>query len=365
MRREILSCLILVLAWAIAGCGGGKRFVPDEDASDDPLLDAALDATADAAPDADPGDPSSDEAAECGDADGDGVCDEDDVCPGGDDTVDTDGDTVPDACDCEGLTCGDNAHCEDGEDGPTCVCDEGYAGDGHTCTPIDHCSDGTDSCDTNATCTYTGPGTYTCTCNSGYTGDGYSCTPIDHCSAGTDSCDTNATCTYTGPGTYTCTCNSGYTGDGFTCTPVTTRCDTFSEAFTTMVPSTAQCTIFDAFRTGLATSGYVEVTMSGSLDSTGITCTDSTAAQAIANALRTSTSAMVTCDGHTWAVCDRSGTLGPYTEIWIDPPSLCSGSNCPNPGRIIRPCIGNSNWGGVASRTCSGPSQTMTLEFCF
>ncbi len=33
------------------------------------------------------------------DADGDGVCDEDDICPGGDDTIDTDNDCVPDFCD--------------------------------------------------------------------------------------------------------------------------------------------------------------------------------------------------------------------------------------------------------------------------
>ena len=33
------------------------------------------------------------------DSDGDGVCDLDDICPGFDDTIDTDGDTIPDGCD--------------------------------------------------------------------------------------------------------------------------------------------------------------------------------------------------------------------------------------------------------------------------
>lgn len=33
------------------------------------------------------------------DLDGDGVCDGDDICPGGDDTIDTDGDGIPDYCD--------------------------------------------------------------------------------------------------------------------------------------------------------------------------------------------------------------------------------------------------------------------------
>ena len=42
----------------------------------------------------------------CADADNDGVCDVDDVCPGGDDTIDTDGDGIPDFCDtnCEPIT---------------------------------------------------------------------------------------------------------------------------------------------------------------------------------------------------------------------------------------------------------------------
>jgi len=34
-----------------------------------------------------------------GDSDGDGVCNDVDVCPGGDDTIDTDGDGIPDFCD--------------------------------------------------------------------------------------------------------------------------------------------------------------------------------------------------------------------------------------------------------------------------
>ena len=39
------------------------------------------------------------------DADGDGVCDANDICPGGDDTVDTDGNGIPDACDNGGGDC--------------------------------------------------------------------------------------------------------------------------------------------------------------------------------------------------------------------------------------------------------------------
>ena len=45
------------------------------------------------------GDGLCDSPDDCADADGDTVCDDDDICPAGDDTIDTDGDGAPDACD--------------------------------------------------------------------------------------------------------------------------------------------------------------------------------------------------------------------------------------------------------------------------
>jgi len=45
------------------------------------------------------GQPSFCQAVTCPDADSDGVCDADDVCPGSDDALDADGDGVPDGCD--------------------------------------------------------------------------------------------------------------------------------------------------------------------------------------------------------------------------------------------------------------------------
>jgi hypothetical protein len=138
-------------------------------------------------------------------------------------------------------------------------------------------------------------------------------------------------------------------------------CDTYSETFVNGSTPSAQCTSWNSWRAGLSTSGYSTVTMSGTYDTTGITCSDPATAQAIADAIRTLTSGSWSCDGHTWYLC---GTR--YTgELWIDAPSLCSGSNCPNPGYILRPCCGHSNWGGVNTATCTtNPTQDMTLEFC-
>ena len=119
------------------------------------------------------------------------------------------------------------------------------------------------------------------------------------------------------------------------------------------------CPSFNDWRASLPASGLRGMRMYGSLDEEGITCTDPVVAQELANAIRTNVAYIGSCDGHEWSVCDR------YTgEIWIDPPSLCSGSNCPSPGYIIRPCIGGySVPGGVNAATCSNIPQTMGIEF--
>ncbi|MCP3962331.1 MAG: DUF11 domain-containing protein [bacterium] len=80
---------------------------------------------------------------ECSDADGDGVCNELDACPGHDDLADADGDSVPDGCDdCQG----DNATGDDDADG---VCDDldacpGF--DDHADADGDSVPDGCDLC---------------------------------------------------------------------------------------------------------------------------------------------------------------------------------------------------------------------------
>ena len=49
------------------------------------------------------------------DDDGDGVCNADDICPNGDDNIDTDNDGIPDACDTNGCTDA-GSPCDDGND---------------------------------------------------------------------------------------------------------------------------------------------------------------------------------------------------------------------------------------------------------
>ncbi len=77
------------------------------------------------------------------DADGDGVPDDQDVCPGGDDHADADGDGVPDACDV--CAAGDDAADADG-DGVPDACDVCAAGDDAADADGDGVPDACDVC---------------------------------------------------------------------------------------------------------------------------------------------------------------------------------------------------------------------------
>lgn len=108
-----------------------------------------------------------------------------------------------------------------------CFCFDGYEGDGKTCSDVDECADGTDTCSDFALCTNTEPG-FTCECLDGFSGDGITCLPPNECELGLDTCDDNATCTDTFEG-YECACDAGFVGDGTTCEDVN-ECDDGSHA---------------------------------------------------------------------------------------------------------------------------------------
>ncbi|MCB9232353.1 MAG: T9SS type A sorting domain-containing protein [Bacteroidia bacterium] len=134
----------------------------------------------------------------------------------------------------------------------------------------------------------------------------------------------------------------------------------YSQYHTNGQTATAQCTAYGTFKGQLnGTNCYLAMTVRGDYDQTGITSSDPTNVGGMRNALNTTATYSGTDAGHTWHLCGSrySG------EFWLDPPSSCSGANCPNPGYLIRPCIGNSNWGGVNTPTCSAPSQNMELIF--
>jgi PKD repeat protein len=135
------------------------------------------------------------------------------------------------------------------------------------------------------------------------------------------------------------------------------------DTFRNGVPATAaQITKWNNFRAKLvSTNTYLGMKISGTNNTTGLSHSDATIAKDYATALRTlATYTSPSVGGNVWTLCNRY-----QGEVWINPPATCSGSNCPNPGYIIRPGIGtaNSNWGGINTATCGGSDQWMELRF--
>ena len=145
----------------------------------------------------------------------------------------------------------------------------------------------------------------------------------------------------------------------------------YSEFFTngaTYCPSSPQHDNWGIFRAQLdtVTKKFRKVTVRGSNDPVGITCTDPTATRQIAAALRSGTTLSLICDGKTWVVgtgCHVTGgctNINDAIELVVDFNLTCQ---CANPGYILRPIIGNSNWGGINGATCGGNNQTMEVIF--
>ncbi|CAF3713677.1 unnamed protein product [Rotaria sordida] len=129
----------------------------------------------------------------------------------------------------------------------------------------------------------------------------------------------------------------------------------YTQNFTFGVTSSSQCTAWNIFRSLLINHPCTSLTISGTNNPTGITLTNSTYATAIANAMRTNTAyGPVSSNGYLWAV----GICGSADEL------TATGSVCTcTTGYTLRPCVGNSNWGGINGATCSASSQTMTVIF--
>ena len=72
---------------------------------------------------------------------------------------------------------------------------------------IDECTDGSHSCDANASCQNSPAGSHSCTCNAGYEGDGNTCIDINECLTDNGGCA--HICTDT-DGSFECSCRAGY-----------------------------------------------------------------------------------------------------------------------------------------------------------
>ncbi len=134
---------------------------------------------------------------------------------------------------------------------------------------------------------------------------------------------------------------------------------TFSQLFTQgTAPTTTMETAWNTFRASL-TGTYTTFRFFSNLNA-GVTVTDDSAVQSLANGLRTATLTTVTIGGVSWRVGIGCGTpkIGGVAVEFSNNASCSTTSTY-----ALRPMINNLNWGGVNGTTVNAPTQTITLAF--
>ena len=117
-------------------------------------------------------------------------------------------------------------------------------------------------------------------------------------------------------------------------------------------------TAWNTFRASL-TGTYTTFRFFSNLNA-GVTVTDASAVQSLANGLRTATITAVTIGGVSWRVGTGCGTpkIGGVAVEFSNIGSCSAASTY-----ALRPMINNLNWGGVNGTTVNAPTQTITLAF--
>ncbi|MFH1319535.1 MAG: GEVED domain-containing protein [Bacteroidota bacterium] len=150
---------------------------------------------------------------------------------------------------------------------------------------------------------------------------------------------------------------------------VTAQTITYSEMFTSgasYCPGDPQYDNWGIFRSQLDTNAlaFTKVTIKGTNDPAGLTCTDAAIVKQIAGSIKDGIGGDWTCNALSWHVgvgCSAGGCALVADAIEFN--ATGSDCSCDALGYVLRPCIGNSNWGGVNSTACGAPTQTMTVEF--
>ncbi len=130
----------------------------------------------------------------------------------------------------------------------------------------------------------------------------------------------------------------------------------------TYCPGDPQYDDWRSYRASLPTSGVTSITVSGSQDPVGRTCSDPAVAQQIVDAMRTQTTLTVECGGNIWRVNSgggcQTGCALPDNDLVL---SVGGGICGCGSTYVLRPGIGNENWGGITGSSCFSPTQTMTV----
>jgi hypothetical protein len=253
-----------------------------------------------------------------------------------------------------GNACPAGTRC-DGSGQCAANCAEGSEACGGVCTDVtadsDNCGacgvvcDGGDRCD--------GTGHCSATCETNFLACGGNCVNPQvndkFCGATTDCAGANAG--------VDCTATNQRCVQGACVTNTSVR----YEDYWSTTSTTQQCTNFNTWKTKL-TAGMRSMHMYGSNNFVGYTCNDPAAVDMIVTAIKTETSAIVTCGANNWQYCatQYGGT------VWVNGGTLCSGSNCSAAGQaMLRPCITYTGVYavGIDASACGGAAQIGAVEF--
>jgi hypothetical protein len=135
---------------------------------------------------------------------------------------------------------------------------------------------------------------------------------------------------------------------------------TYSQNFVQGQRTPAQCRAFRTFRTSTSGGGSVIEALTGS--TVRYKCSDSGVANQIITALSSGKKMSVKCGGVSWSV-GTCGSLDSKTgwELLVGKDSTICRCHSSGANFVLRPCIGNSNWGGYV-KTCSASSQNLGLK---
>jgi len=116
------------------------------------------------------------------------------------------------------------------------------------------------------------------------------------------------------------------------------------------------CTSYDAFRRSLI--GFKTTAFVVRAGSTVRRCDNPVIAKQLTDSFSsTGTTSSIVCDGTAW----RMEKCGSGIEISIATGNTAPRCQCSSADLVIRPCIGNSNWGGVGANICGSISTTLTI----
>jgi hypothetical protein len=118
------------------------------------------------------------------------------------------------------------------------------------------------------------------------------------------------------------------------------------------------------FRYAIGRVGVVvnSITMRGSENMIGVTCSDPTKAAAIASALSTAATFEVICDDMYWSTSDCNAGSAPNIFEFTVAPLDDQNCKCNVDSYTLRPKDTQGWWGGLpGATTCGGPTQTISV----